>query len=655
MGTLERCYVHQSTFGRNRLSMAAGLATLRIIERDRLVEHAAHMGAVLRDGLAELQQRYEMIKEVRGSGLMIGIELGAPSSRVARLNWRLIHMASEGLFPQLIVIPLHRDHGVITMAAGKNDVIKLLPPLTLSEAEARSFLGALDAVLAECHGAASKNWAVVRDIATATLRRRATHDATRASSATPFRGKPVDPSRERRLPGHGRDRVHRRAPGAAPGAGGLSGALPRAREQRHLAARRARRRDRRRRPHERAFARARRRGLPTTCSTAARSCRTGPRREEITRTNVDGHAESARGLRRRIGAALRPFQHHGRLRLSRRRGDRRDVHGRRGFGTGTRRRSWTPRPRSAASKRRTRSTRSSCARRPSTDPARRMSSARSRARSAARNMLLVDGGRAVAGLCYVENLIDAAVLALRHDAAPGHAFNVSDGLDVTWKEFTDGLAEGLGCSQVRWSLPYWLANGDRLLARARLPTAAQDHRSERAAAALAPGRAGAGQRPGLQQSQGARAARLGAARRLCDRPRGDARLARSYIANSTNPDGVRAQEVVQSLAADVAEELGHAQLFAKRIKELYGTVPGSKDFQASQEALQPPSDSLDLVHVVRGVIEAERGAIGHYTNLIQATDGVDPVTQDLVTTILADEQNHLRTFEGFLREFERDR
>jgi ornithine--oxo-acid transaminase len=175
VGTLERCYVHQSTFGRNRLSMAAGLATLRIIERDGLVEHAARIGAVLRDGLAELQQRHEMIKEVRGSGLMIGIELCAPKSRVARLNWHLIHMASEGLFAQLIVIPLHRDHGVITMAAGKNDVIKLLPPLTLSESEARSFLGALDAVLADCHGGASKNWAVVRDIATATLGRRAAH------------------------------------------------------------------------------------------------------------------------------------------------------------------------------------------------------------------------------------------------------------------------------------------------------------------------------------------------------------------------------------------------------------------------------------------------------------------------------------------------
>ncbi len=173
VGTLERSYVHQSTFGRNRLSMAAGLATLRIIERDGLLEHVARIGSVLCDGLAELQQRYEMIKEVRASGLMIGIELGAPRRGNARLSWRLIHMASEGLFPQLIVIPLHRDHGVITMAAGKNDVIKLLPPLTLSESEALSFLAALDAVLGDCQDSSSKNLAIVRNIATTTLRRRA--------------------------------------------------------------------------------------------------------------------------------------------------------------------------------------------------------------------------------------------------------------------------------------------------------------------------------------------------------------------------------------------------------------------------------------------------------------------------------------------------
>jgi bacterioferritin len=129
----------------------------------------------------------------------------------------------------------------------------------------------------------------------------------------------------------------------------------------------------------------------------------------------------------------------------------------------------------------------------------------------------------------------------------------------------------------------------------------------------------------------------------------------SYIANSTNPDGVRAREVADSLAADVAEELGHAQTFARRIKELYGTVPGSGEFRATQDSLQPPTDPLDLAHVIRGVIDAERGAIEHYNRIIEATDGVDPVTQDMLTTILADEQNHLRTFEGFLREYETDR
>jgi ornithine--oxo-acid transaminase len=174
VGTLERSYVHQSTFGRNRLSMAAGLATLRIIERDDLVGHAARMGASLRDRLEALRSRHQLVSGIRGTGLMIGIELCAPRTVVGRLNWRLIHMASEGLFPQLLVIPLYRDHGVITMAAGKNDVIKLLPPLTLSEPEAERFLQALDAVLTDCEEAAGKNWAVVRNIASATIRRHAT-------------------------------------------------------------------------------------------------------------------------------------------------------------------------------------------------------------------------------------------------------------------------------------------------------------------------------------------------------------------------------------------------------------------------------------------------------------------------------------------------
>jgi bacterioferritin len=126
----------------------------------------------------------------------------------------------------------------------------------------------------------------------------------------------------------------------------------------------------------------------------------------------------------------------------------------------------------------------------------------------------------------------------------------------------------------------------------------------------------------------------------------------SYIANSVNPDGVRAQEVKESLEEDIQEELGHAQQFAARIKELYGVVPGSEEFAAEQSYLQPPDDQVDIVHVIRGVIEAERGAIEHYSRIVEETDGIDPVTQDMVIEILHDEQGHLRLFEGFLREYE---
>ena len=126
----------------------------------------------------------------------------------------------------------------------------------------------------------------------------------------------------------------------------------------------------------------------------------------------------------------------------------------------------------------------------------------------------------------------------------------------------------------------------------------------------------------------------------------------SYIANSVNPDGVRAQEIKESLEKDITEELGHAKLFAQRIKELYGVVPGSEGFSAEQSYLQPPDEQVDVVHVIRGVIEAESGAIEHYTRIIEETDGIDPVTQDMVIDILRDEQGHRRLFEGYLREFE---
>ena len=126
----------------------------------------------------------------------------------------------------------------------------------------------------------------------------------------------------------------------------------------------------------------------------------------------------------------------------------------------------------------------------------------------------------------------------------------------------------------------------------------------------------------------------------------------SYMANSINPDGVRAQEITESLEQDIQEELGHAKRFAERIKELYGVVPGSMDFRAEQSYLQPPEHQTDIVHVIKGVIEAETGAIEHYNAIIEATDEVDLVTQDMVIGILHDEEGHRRLFEGYLREYE---
>ena len=125
----------------------------------------------------------------------------------------------------------------------------------------------------------------------------------------------------------------------------------------------------------------------------------------------------------------------------------------------------------------------------------------------------------------------------------------------------------------------------------------------------------------------------------------------SYVANSAALDGIRAEEVAEALDADVDEELGHARKFAARIKELYGTPPGSLEFAAEQSSLQPPADATDVTAVIRGVIEAEAGAIEHYTRIIEACDGVDWATQDMVIDILRDEEGHRRLFEGFLREY----
>lgn len=125
----------------------------------------------------------------------------------------------------------------------------------------------------------------------------------------------------------------------------------------------------------------------------------------------------------------------------------------------------------------------------------------------------------------------------------------------------------------------------------------------------------------------------------------------NYLANSTNLDGVRAEEIKKSLAADITAELGHAQTLARRIKTLGGQVPGSLAFTWDQRALQPPPDQTDVVTVIRGVIEAEEGAIAQYNKLIKICEGTDYVTQDTCIQLLGDEEEHRREFIGFLKEY----
>jgi bacterioferritin len=127
----------------------------------------------------------------------------------------------------------------------------------------------------------------------------------------------------------------------------------------------------------------------------------------------------------------------------------------------------------------------------------------------------------------------------------------------------------------------------------------------------------------------------------------------NYLANSVNLDGVRAEEIKKSLNADVTEELTHATQLANRIKTIDGVIPGSMKFEPVQQTLQPPSDTTDVVAVIKGVIDAEEAAIAQYEKIIRLCDGFDFVTQDMCITLLADEQQHRREFVGFLKEYEK--
>jgi bacterioferritin len=128
----------------------------------------------------------------------------------------------------------------------------------------------------------------------------------------------------------------------------------------------------------------------------------------------------------------------------------------------------------------------------------------------------------------------------------------------------------------------------------------------------------------------------------------------NYLANSVNLDGVRAEEIKKSLSADITEELGHATMLGHRIKQLGGVLPGSKSVKVGSQ-IQPPNDTTDVVGVIKAVIDAEESACKHYKSVIKATDGEDYVTQDLCIRLLADEEEHLVLFKGFLKEYTKEK
>src|SRR6266513_1987676 len=156
---MDRCVVHSTTFGRNNLAMACGLAALEVIDNENLVENAATMGALLIERIDRLRAKHSFIKEVRGKGLMIGIEFHEPQEFKLKMAWKLLHKIDKVLFAQMIVTQMLSKHRILTQVAGHAmDVMKILPPLIIGEKEVDMFVNALDDVLTECRKVPGPMW-----------------------------------------------------------------------------------------------------------------------------------------------------------------------------------------------------------------------------------------------------------------------------------------------------------------------------------------------------------------------------------------------------------------------------------------------------------------------------------------------------------------
>jgi len=171
---MDRAVVHGSTFAKNDLAMAAGLATLEVMESEKLMQNAERLGARLLATFGKMLGRHELVKDVRGRGLMIGVEFGAPRSLTLKASWNLLETANSGLFCQLIVIPLLKDHGILTQVAGHgNHTIKLLPPLIITDADCDWIEKSFETVIADAHRVPGAIWSLGKTLIENAARARA--------------------------------------------------------------------------------------------------------------------------------------------------------------------------------------------------------------------------------------------------------------------------------------------------------------------------------------------------------------------------------------------------------------------------------------------------------------------------------------------------
>jgi ornithine--oxo-acid transaminase len=171
---MDRAVVHGSTFAKNDLAMAAGIATLEVIKSERLVEAAAKRGAELRLALTRMVPGYELMKEVRGKGLMIGVEFGPPKSLKLKASWNVLETANKGLFCQLITVPLFKDHKILTQVSGHGShTIKLLPSLTINEEDCKWIATAFDSVIAASHKVPGAIWSLGKTLVDNAVRKSA--------------------------------------------------------------------------------------------------------------------------------------------------------------------------------------------------------------------------------------------------------------------------------------------------------------------------------------------------------------------------------------------------------------------------------------------------------------------------------------------------